>query len=48
MQDYMPIMGEIDGNVELEFIEKTEKIENIIAYYVHEHNQFKLFIKEKE
>ncbi len=48
MQDYLPIMGEIDGNVELEFIEKTENIENIIAYYVHEHNQFKLFIKEKE
>lgn len=48
MQDYLPIMGEIDGNVELEFIEKAEKIENIIAYYVHEHNQFKLFIKEKE
>ena len=48
MQDYLPIMGEIDGNVELEFIDKTEKIENIIAYYVHEHNQFKLFIKEKE
>ena len=48
MQDYLPIIGEIDGNVEIEFIEKTERIENIIAYYVHEHNQFKLFIKEKE
>lgn len=48
MKDYLPIMGEIDGNIEIEFIDKTEKIENIIAYYVHEHNQFKLFIKEKE
>ena len=48
MQDYLPIIGEIDGNVEIEFMEKTERIENIIAYYVHEHNQFKLFIKEKE
>ena len=48
MQDYLPIIGEIDGSVEIEFIEKTERIENIIAYYVHEHNQFKLFIKEKE
>ena len=48
MQDYLPIIGEIDGNVEIEFIEKTERIENINAYYVHEHNQFKLFIKEKE
>ena len=48
MQDYLPIIGEIDGNVEIEFIEKTERIENIIAYYVHEHNKFKLFIKEKE
>ena len=48
MKDYLPIIGEIEGNIELEFINKTIKMENIIAYYVNEHNEFKLFIKEKE
>lgn len=48
MKDYLPIMGEIDGTVEIERINTTVKLEKIIAYYMHKHNEFKLFIKEEE
>ena len=48
MKDYLPILGEIEGNIELELLDNTIKLENIVAYYMHKHNQFKLFIKEEE
>ena len=48
LKDYLPIMGEIKGNIDFEFIDKTVSLKNIVAYYIHQHNQFKLFIKEKE
>ena len=46
MKDYLPIIGEIIGNVEIERENSTEKLENIVGYYIHKHNEFKLFIKE--
>ena len=48
MKDYIPIIGEINGNVEIEMKEKTEKLENIIGYYLLEHNKFRLFLKKEE
>ncbi|MCI8444622.1 MAG: hypothetical protein HFJ37_05700 [Clostridia bacterium] len=48
MKDHLPILGEIEGNIQIEFLEQTIKLENIVAYYMHKHNQFKLFIKEEE
>jgi len=48
MKDYLPIIGEINGNIEIVRINTTEKLEKIIGYYIHKHNEFKLFIKEDE
>lgn len=48
MKDYLPIIGEIIGDVEIEKINTTVKLEKIIGYYIHKHNEFKLFIKEEE
>lgn len=48
MKDYMPIIGELAGRVEIERINGTEKIENIVGYYIHKHNEFKLFIRDDE
>ena len=46
MQDYLPILGEIDGNVDI----KNEEIElnytNIKAFYMNSNNVFNLMIKE--
>ncbi len=48
MKDYLPIIGEVNGIVEVERINDTVKLEKIIGYYIHKHNEFKLFIKEDE
>ena len=46
MQDYLPIIGEIDGSVDI----KNEQVElnykNIKAFYMNSNNVFNLMIKE--
>ncbi len=46
MKDYMPIIGNINGSIEIETKNETIKKENILAYYVNRNNIFKLIIKE--
>ena len=46
MKDYLPIIGEIKGKIEIQNAKELIKLENITAYYIHKHNQFNLFIKE--
>lgn len=47
MKDYLPIMGEIVGKIELELVTNTVKIDNIVGYYIHKQNNFNLFLKEE-
>ena len=44
MRDYLPIIGEINGNVEIEG-EESIKLENIKGYYMNKANEFNLIIK---
>lgn len=44
LKDYLPIIGEIKGNIEIERLKETIKLENIVGYYIHKHNQFNLFL----
>lgn len=46
MKDYLPIIGEIRGKIEIQTIENIIKLENIVAYYIHKHNKFNLFLKD--
>ena len=46
MEDYLPVIGEVDGNVSLTFDDETKEIENITGYFKHSHNEFELLIKE--
>ena len=46
MKDYMPIIGNIEGSVEIETKNETIKKNDIFAYYVNRNNVFKLIIKE--
>lgn len=46
LKDYMPIIGEVNGMVEIETIEETKVLENIIAYYIHSNNEFELIVRE--
>jgi len=47
MEDYLPVIGEVDGDVEIIAINDFVKLTNIIGYYMLKHNEFKLFIKEE-
>ena len=46
MKDYMPIIGSINGSVDIVTDEFSKKLENINAYYVNRSNIFRLIIKE--
>ena len=47
MKDYMPVIGEIKGDIEIELADETKKLEKIVAFYMHKKNQFNLFVKEE-
>ena len=46
MRNYLPVIGEINGNVEIEGDERL-KLENIKGYYINKNNEFNLIIKEE-
>ncbi len=48
MKDYLPIIGEINGRVEISRVNGSDIMPKIVGYYIHKHNEFKLFIKEEE
>lgn len=48
MQDYLPIIGEIEGNIRIELTNKTIELNKIKGYFMNKKNQFNLFIKEEE
>lgn len=48
MQDYLPIIGEIDGDIKFELVNDTVELNNIKGYFMNKQNQFNLFIKEEE
>ncbi len=47
MKDYLPIIGEIDGNVDIKSDKEEVKLENIKAFYMNSNNEFNLMIREK-
>lgn len=47
MKDYVPIIGAVNGNIQIELESSTKEINNIIGYYMNKHNQFILFIKKE-
>ncbi|MBR6949378.1 MAG: hypothetical protein IKH54_04245 [Bacilli bacterium] len=46
MPDYMPILGEIQGNIDIENKDDTRTFENINGYYVNTNNEFSLILRE--
>ena len=46
MEDYLPVIGEVDGSVHITLEDRTEEFNNIVAYYKHSKNEFELLIKE--
>lgn len=46
MKDYLPIIGEIDGSVDIKNDVVNESFKNIKAFYMNSDNVFNLMIKE--
>ena len=48
MKDYLPIIGEIEGNVDIKSEKEEINLKNIKAFYMNSNNEFNLMIREKE
>ena len=46
MKDYLPIIGEIEGSVDIKNDVVNESFKNIKAFYMNRDNVFNLMIKE--
>lgn len=46
MKDYLPIIGEIDGSVDIKNDEINKSFKDIKAFYMNSDNVFNLMIKE--
>lgn len=45
MRDYLPVIGEVNGNIEI-VGDECIKIDNIKGYYINKNNEFNLIVKE--
>lgn len=48
MKDYVPIIGEIEGNFEVETDKETKELANIRSYYVCQNNVFEIILKDEK
>lgn len=46
MKDYLPIIGEIDGSVDIKNDNVNESFKDIKAFYMNSNNVFNLMLKE--
>ena len=46
MPNYMPLLGEIKGTIDIESETVSKHLENIDAYYINSNNVFSLIIRE--
>ena len=47
MKDYLPIIGEIEGSVDIKNDEINLSFKDIKAFYMNSNNEFNLMIKEE-
>ena len=48
MEDYLPIIGEVEGNVLLKGDNFEKRYDNINGFYKCSHNEFELIIKSEK
>lgn len=46
MEDYAPVIGEVDGDIDLIGRETFQTLKNVKGFFCHEHNVFFLLLKE--
>ena len=43
MKDYLPIIGEVQGKIEIGREEENIEMKRVKGYFMHKHNKFNLF-----
>lgn len=43
MKDYLPIIGEVQGKIEIGRRDKNIEMKRVKGYFMHKHNKFNLF-----
>lgn len=46
MRDYLPIIGEVQGEIEIGTENDTINMKKVRGYFMHKHNRFNLFYSE--
>lgn len=46
LQNYMPLLGRLDGYIELVFENETLRFNDLHGYYMHKKNEFSLLVQE--
>jgi len=46
MRDYLPIIGEVNGEISIGTENDTIIMKKVRGYFMHKHNKFKLFYSE--
>ena len=46
LQNYMPLLGRLDGYVDLVLESETLRIQDIQGYYMHKQNEFSLLVEQ--
>ena len=46
MKDYLPIIGEVQGEIEIGREKENIKMKKVRGYFMHKHNKFNLFYAE--
>ena len=46
MRDYLPIIGEVQGEIEIGTEDNTINFKKVKGYFMHKHNKFNLFYSE--
>lgn len=47
MEDYLPTLGKLEGDVAFLTEDGEEFLENVCGFYKHQHNEFTLLIQER-
>ena len=46
MKDYLPIIGEIQGEIEIGREKENIEMKKVRGYFMHKHNNFNLFYSD--
>ena len=47
MEDYLPVIGQIDGQIDIIMGDRSESIQDVVGFYMHKKNLFRLLVTDR-